>query len=101
MSFLEIVYIFFLATLFYTYWVALSRLRSRPLPLSPLLAWMVGLGYFILAPLTVLVFSGGYSIPDIIFAKTNSSHDSAIHSSYTVGCRWRIRLSSHQALPYT
>ncbi|PYV72794.1 MAG: hypothetical protein DMG97_12775 [Acidobacteria bacterium] len=68
MSFLEIVYIFFLATLFYTYWVALSRLRSRPLPLSPILGWMVGLGYFILAPLTVLVFNGGYSIPDIIGA---------------------------------
>jgi oligosaccharide repeat unit polymerase len=29
---------------------------------------MVGLGYFILAPLTVLVFNGGYSIPDIIGA---------------------------------
>src|SRR5438445_13210219 len=68
MSFLEIVYIFFLATLFYTYWVALSRLRSRPLPLSPILGWMVGLGYFILAPLTILVLNGGYSIPDIIGA---------------------------------
>jgi len=29
---------------------------------------MVGLGYFILAPLTILVLNGGYSIPDIIGA---------------------------------
>src|SRR6266581_9743940 len=68
MSFLRIVYILFLATLFYTYWIALSRLRSKRLPLTPILGWMIGLGYFILAPLTVLVFNGGYSIPDIIGA---------------------------------
>lgn len=38
------------------------------MPLSPILGWMVGLGYFILAPLTILVLNGGYSIPEIIGA---------------------------------
>jgi oligosaccharide repeat unit polymerase len=68
MTVIKITYMFFLATLFYAYWAALSRLRHRHLPLSPILGWMVGLGYFILAPLTVLVLNGGYSIPDIIGA---------------------------------
>jgi len=38
------------------------------MPLSPILGWMVGLAYFILAPLTILVLNGGYSIPEIIGA---------------------------------
>src|SRR5216683_6676698 len=68
MSIIKITYIFFLATLFYAYWAAMARLRCRRLPLSPILGWMVGLGYFILAPLTILVLNGGYSIPDIVGA---------------------------------
>src|SRR6266496_586607 len=68
MSLLKIVYIFFLATLFCAYWAALGHLRDRRVPLSPILGWMVGLGYFILVPLAILVLNGGYSIPEIIGA---------------------------------
>jgi oligosaccharide repeat unit polymerase len=60
---MKILYIFFLITLFWSYWKALSALRSEPVSLSPILGWMAGLGYFILAPLTVLVLNGGYTIP--------------------------------------
>src|SRR5436190_11570973 len=68
MSLLKIVYSFFLATLFCVYWAALGHLRDRRMPLSPILGWMVGLGYFILTPLIILVLNGGYSIPEIIGA---------------------------------
>jgi hypothetical protein len=68
MKLLDIIYVFFLVTLFCAYWAALARLRRTRWPLSPILGWMVGLGYFILAPLTILVVNGGYSIPDVIGA---------------------------------
>jgi len=60
---MKILYILFLITLFWSYWKALSALRREPVSLSPILGWMAGLGYFILAPLTVLVLNGGYTIP--------------------------------------
>ncbi len=60
---IKIVYVVFLATLFRSYWKALSSLRSEPISLSPILGWMAGLGYFVLAPLTLLVINGGYTIP--------------------------------------
>lgn len=31
--------------------------------MSPILGWMAGLGYFVLAPLTLLVLNNGYTIP--------------------------------------
>ena len=58
---MRVIYLFFLFTLFWSYWKALVRLRHKQFPLTPILGWMVGIGYFMLAPLTVLVFNGGYS----------------------------------------
>src|SRR5262245_51759868 len=40
--------------------------------LSPLLGWMVGLAYFVLAPLTLMTLNGGLELPD----------------SYQVGQQW-------------
>src|SRR5437667_2554005 len=60
---MRVIYLFFLFTLFWSYWKALVRLRHKQFPLTPILGWMVGIGYFMLAPLTVLVFNGGYTIP--------------------------------------
>jgi hypothetical protein len=59
----KIFYILFLLTLFWSYGVAFSRLRSEQFPVSPILGWMAGLGYFVLAPLALLVFNNGYTIP--------------------------------------
>jgi hypothetical protein len=81
MRLLNIIYIFFLLTLFSSYWAALTRLRCTRLPLSPILGWMVGLGYFILAPLTILVVNGGYTIPAV--AGANDRYASVNLSSGT------------------
>jgi hypothetical protein len=82
MSFLKLLYILCLATLFYVYWLALSRLRDRRLPLSPILGWMVGLGYFTLAPLTILVLNGGYTIPEIIGANERYASVDLANTTY-------------------
>src|ERR1700676_3636627 len=76
---MKILYIFFLGILFWSYLKALSCLRSEPDPLSPILGWMAGLGYFVLAPLTLLVLNGGYTIP--VFLGANDSYSSVDLSS--------------------
>jgi hypothetical protein len=76
---MKILYILFLVILFWSYWKALSCLRSEPDPLSPILGWMAGLGYFVLAPLTLLVLNGGYTIP--AFLGANDSYSSVDLSS--------------------
>jgi oligosaccharide repeat unit polymerase len=50
-------------SLHWSYWKALSRLRWKRLALTPALGWMAGLGYFLLAPLTLLVLNGGFIQP--------------------------------------
>ena len=50
-------------SLHWSYWKAISRLRWKRLALTPALGWMAGLGYFLLAPLTLLVLNGGFTQP--------------------------------------
>ena len=57
------IYFFLVGTLLWSYWKALLRLRAESCPLTPILGWMAGLGYFLLLPLTLLVLNGGYTIP--------------------------------------
>jgi hypothetical protein len=52
-------------SLHWSYWKAISRLRWNRLALTPALGWMAGLGYFLLAPLTLLVLNGGFTEPAI------------------------------------
>ncbi len=70
---IRITYFCLLISLHWGYWKSLARLRHTPLPLTPILGWMVGLGYFLLAPLTLLVINGGYVIPAIYQANTRYS----------------------------
>src|SRR6266550_5804251 len=53
-----------LGFLLWSYWRALNRARDERTPFTPLMGWLVGLGYFVVAPLTLLVLHGGYQIPD-------------------------------------
>src|SRR5271154_3728353 len=57
------IYRLLLAILLVTYGIALSRVKQRSVSLTPLLGWLAGLGFFLLAPLTVLTFHGGYELP--------------------------------------
>jgi len=75
----RIIYFFFLSTLLWSFWKAIVRLSRRDAALTPILGWMVGLAFFILAPLTVMVFNGGYEIPPFYqvsysYAKVNLSN---------------------------
>jgi hypothetical protein len=56
-------YLFLLAILLATYWLVLSRVKRHSDGLTPLLGWLVGLGFFLIAPLSILTFRGGYEMP--------------------------------------
>jgi len=58
------IYFLLLASLFLSFWKVIVRLRGRHLVLTPILGWIVGLGFFILMPLTFIVLNGGYKFPD-------------------------------------
>ena len=60
---MRIVFFFCVATLLWSFWKAVVRLRGRHAALTPILGWIVGLGFFNLAPLTVMVCNGGYEFP--------------------------------------
>src|SRR5438105_1425852 len=62
---MRFVYFPFIAVLIWSYWRALKRARDERTPFTPLMGWLVGLGYFVLAPLAILVVHGGYQIPDV------------------------------------
>ncbi len=57
-------YVLLLLILLGTFWLVLNRVRKAFDMLTPVLGWMVGLVYFVLAPLTVLTLNGGFSFPD-------------------------------------
>src|SRR5258708_14177237 len=56
-------YLFLLATLLATYISVLNRVKRYSAGLTPLLGWLMGLGFFLLVPLTILTLHGGYEMP--------------------------------------
>jgi hypothetical protein len=56
-------YRFLLAILLAAYAAALSRAKQNSDGLTPLLGWLLGLGFFLLGPLTILTLHGGYELP--------------------------------------
>jgi len=71
---LRIFYFALLIPLLWSYWKVLRKLREERLALTPILGWMAGLGFFLVAPLVLLVVNGGYTIPP--FYEANSSYAS-------------------------
>jgi hypothetical protein len=60
---MTIFYLFLLAILLATYGWVLGRVKLNSGRLTPLLGWLMGLGFFLLAPLTILTVHGGYELP--------------------------------------
>jgi len=60
---MRILYLFMIALLLWSFWKAMGRLRQRGAELTPILGWILGLAFFILCPLTLIVLHGGYEIP--------------------------------------
>ena len=56
-------YLCLLAFLLATYWCVLSRVKRQSRGLTPLLGWLMGLGFFLIAPLVILTLHGGYEMP--------------------------------------
>ena len=81
---MKFVYFPLLAVLFWSYWRALTRARDERTPLTPLMGWLIGLGYFAIAPLTVLILRGGYRIPDIYEANDEYASVDLSDSRYII-----------------
>jgi hypothetical protein len=71
---MRLLYFPLLALLLWSYWRALKCARDHRTPFTPIMGWLVGLGYFVIAPLTILVLHGGYNIPD--FYQANARYAS-------------------------
>jgi hypothetical protein len=56
-------YLLLLAILLAAYWSALRRVKRSSLGLTPLLGWLMGLGFFLIGPLAILTLHGGYELP--------------------------------------
>ncbi len=61
---MRFVYLFLLTILLVTYWSVLAKVLKRSRGLTPILGWMIGQGFFVLAPLTLLTLNGGYVLPE-------------------------------------
>ncbi len=94
------IYFFLVGTLLWSYWKALLRLRAESCPLTPILGWMAGLGYFLLLPLTLLVLNGGYTIPSFYDANDLYASVDLSRSQYIIPMLvvWLALLFSFQAI---
>lgn len=57
---MKILYVFLLIVLLGTFGLVLNRVRKMFHVLTPILGWMTGLAYFVIAPLSVLTLNGGF-----------------------------------------
>jgi oligosaccharide repeat unit polymerase len=71
---MKLVYYALITILLWSYWRALKRARDKRTPFTPIMGWLVGLGYFVVVPLTILVLHDGYQIPD--FYEANARYAS-------------------------
>jgi len=66
------IYFLLLALLLLSFWKVIITLRRRHTVLTPILGWIVGLGFFLLTPLTLIVLNGGYEYP--FFYRMNETY---------------------------
>lgn len=59
---MRLLYLLLQTVMVATYTVVLRKVWRSSRSLTPLLGWMVGLGFFLLAPLTIIVLNGGYAL---------------------------------------
>jgi hypothetical protein len=59
------VYLLLLLLLLAVYFVVMIAAGKHCGPVSPLMGWLVGLGYFTVAPLALITLHGGYRLPEL------------------------------------
>jgi hypothetical protein len=69
---MRVIYFLLLAILLLSFWKVIAELRRRDKVLTPILGWIVGLGFFMLAPLSLMVLNNGYEFP--FFYGTNETY---------------------------
>ena len=69
---MKVIYLILVGTLLWSFIAAMLRLRRHYSGLAPILGWFLGLAFFILAPLTLMVLNGGYQMP--AFLDVNDSY---------------------------
>jgi oligosaccharide repeat unit polymerase len=69
---MRLLYLLMIGLLVFSFWKAMWKLRQKEARLTPILGWMLGLGFFIVAPLTIIVLLGGYEIPS--FYEVNGNY---------------------------
>jgi oligosaccharide repeat unit polymerase len=62
---MQILYIILLIILLGSYWASLRKLRGSFQALTPILGWMVGLGYFVIIPWSIVTLRGRFRYPAI------------------------------------
>lgn len=60
---MRILYLFMMASLFGAWWAAMRRVRQNFRGLTPILGWLVGLAFFLLCPILVMVLYNGHELP--------------------------------------
>jgi len=70
---MRLLYLMMIGLLVFSFWKAMLKLRQKEARLTPILGWMLGLGFFIVAPLTIIVLLGGYEIPSFYEVNANYS----------------------------
>src|SRR5260370_14136574 len=78
---MRVLYFLLVASLLLSFWKVIAELGRRDKVLTPILGWVVGLGFFMLAPLTLMVLNGGYEFPSFYgmnetYAKVDLSNTS-------------------------
>jgi hypothetical protein len=76
---LRLVYIPLLLVLLWSFWQVLGKIGRCDAALTPILGWTVGLAFFFLTPLSLMVLQGGYQDP--AFYAASASHNSVDLSS--------------------
>jgi oligosaccharide repeat unit polymerase len=60
---MQVIYLLLQIAALSTYSVVLAKTLRTSRALNPLLGWMAGLGFFLVTPLTIIVFNGGFTLP--------------------------------------
>lgn len=60
---MKLIYLLLLSVLLASYWAIWRIVVRRSSGLNPLLGWLVGLAFFVVAPLSIMTLNGGFTLP--------------------------------------
>src|SRR5216684_4278010 len=88
---MRIVYLLLLSILLISYWRMFSKVIKNSSGLTPLLGWLSGLAYFLLAPLTIITLGGGYELPPAFEVGQEWHAVNLTNTSFLIS-HWQLRM---------